>query len=349
MKGDKFIFKPKEIKDGGISPRIIRLTDEEYTCNHLYFHNRSFTPDDKKVVFESAKDGGNNLFVIDLATNMVTQLTEGKNLDYFGYISRDGNKVFFGDEGCIKAVRFDTLEEEIVVDAHGMTDCKVTKCSGAFPSWDGKKLVCFYEANPDFGLIVKDLETGEQKVIIHGEQPLRHCQFCPNDHNLILYAHEGNWATIKARMWLTNADGSNNRRVRDHDDGDYEQAGHEFWANTEQKLYFTVRRDGKVFFSYFDVDANTEVTMFELDNEHGTVTMDDRYIIADSKHGYGEMYIVKISTGEVRVLCYQRMSWVKSMSRFHPHVTVSYKTNKAIYTTDYYGNPGVFIADIPEF
>ncbi len=349
MKGDTFTFKPKEIKDGGISPRVIRLTDEKYTCNHLYFHNRSFTPDDKKVVFQSTMDGGNNLFVINLETNVVMQLTEGKNLDYFAHISRDGKKVFFGEEGYIKAVYFDTLEEEIVINAHNMTEHKVVKCSGAFPSWDGKKLVCFYEASPDFGLIVKNLESGEQKVIVHGEQHLRHCQFCPKDNNLILYAHEGDWDTIKARMWLINADGSNNRRVRHHDDGDYEQAGHEFWGNTERKVYFTIRREGRVFFSNFDVDTNTENTMFELDNEHGTITMDDKYIIADSKRGDGEIYIVKIATGEVKVLCYQRMSWEKSMYRFHPHVTVSYNTNKAIFTTDYYGNPGVFIADIPEF
>jgi Tol biopolymer transport system component len=150
-------------------------------------------------------------------------------------------------------------------------------------------------------------------------------------------------------MWLINADGTGNRRVRDHDDGDQEAAGHEFWGNTGVRLYFTVRREGKVFFSYFDVTTNKEVTMFELDNEHGTITSDDKCIICDSKRGNGEMYIVDITTKEVKVLCYQKMSWRREMSRFHPHVTVSYNTNKAIYTSDGFGNPGVFIADIPSF
>jgi oligogalacturonide lyase len=349
MKGDVFTFVPQKIQDGGISPNVIRLTDERYACNHLYFHNRSFTPDDKQVVFESEKDGGNNLFIIDLASNKVTQLTQGYKLDYFGYPSRDGKKVFFGADGCIKTVRLDTFEEEVIVRAQDIVKETVTKCSGAFPSWDGKKLVCFYEANPDFGLIVVDLVTGDKKVIIHGEQPLRHCQFCPNDHSLIIYAHEGTWETIKARMWLINADGTNNRRVRDHDDGDYEAAGHEFWANTGRRLYFTVRREGRVFFSYFDADTNKEETLFELDNEHGTITQNDKYIICDSKRGDGEMYLVNLATKEVKVLCYQKMSWKKEMSRFHPHVTVSYNTNKAIYTSDGFGNPGVFIADIPVF
>ena len=348
MKGDKFTYIPKEVDLGGISPKVIRLTDENETANHLYFHNRSFSPDDTKVIYESERDGGNNLFMFDLLTNEVTQLTEGKQLDYFGYMSRDGKKVFFGDSGCIKAVDIATLEEEIIVDAKELAGDGVTKCSGAFPSWDGKKLVCFYEANPDFGLIVVNLETGEKKIILHGVQPVRHCQYCPFDHDLILYAHEGTWEFIKARMWLINDDGSNNRRVRDHDDGDGEAAGHEFWGNTKKQLYFTVRREGLVFFSYYDVDADKEVTMFELDNEHGTITANDKYIICDSKRGEGEMYIVNIETGKVDLLCYQKMSWARKMSRFHPHVTVSYNTNKAIFTTDGYGKPGVFIADIPE-
>jgi hypothetical protein len=44
------------------------------------------------------------------------------------------------------------------------------------------------------------------------------------------------------------------------------------------------------------------------------------------------MYIVKLETGEVKVLCYQKMSWNSKMSRFHPLVTVSYHTNQAIFT-----------------
>jgi hypothetical protein len=109
-----------------------------------------------------------------------------------------------------------------------------------------------------------------------------------------------------------------------------------------------VRRDGKVFFSYYDVDLDKEVTMFDLTTNtahyHGRQIHHLR-----QQRGDGEMYIVKLETGEVKILCYQKMSWERKMSRFHPHVTVSYTTNQAIFTTDCYGKPGVFIADIPTF
>jgi Tol biopolymer transport system component len=354
MKGQTFTFTPTKMEDKGISPNVIRLTDERYTCNHMYFHNRSFTPDDKFVIFQSMMHGTNNLYKLELATNTVTKLTHGYDIDYFGYPSRDGKKVYFGVAGCIRTVDLDTCEEEVILRAQDLVKENVTKCSGAFPSWDGKKLVCFYEAMPDFGLIVLDLVTGDKKIIIHGDQPLRHCQFCPNDHNLIMYAHEGSRAVVKSRMWLINADGSNNRRVRSVDDGEFASAGHaghEFWANIGRRIYYTVRLEGKLYFSTIDLDTGKEETLFELDNEHGTITQDDKYVITDSSRGNGEMNIVNLATKEKKVLCYHNFSWSGAeMSRLHPHPTVSYNTRKCIYTTDGFGpKPGVFVADIPYF
>jgi Tol biopolymer transport system component len=307
-------------------------------------------------------DVGNNLYIVELATNKATQLTEGYNLDYFAYPSRDGKKVFFGANGCIKAVRLDNLQEEIIVRAQDLVKEKVVKCSGAFPSWDGKKLICFYEAAPEYGLIVVDLVTGDKKIILQGDQHVRHMQFCPNDNNLILFAHEGG-SKKGIRSWLINADGSNYRPVRDCVDRDREEAvSHEFWANTSRKVYFTIRkqREGKTYIACVDLETNKEETLFEVNTAHGTITQDDKYIICDSKGDNGEIWITSLATRERKPLCHHNFIWaergvssrdeVLKASRLHPHPTVSYTTNKCIYTTnDVVNNAGVFIADIPSF
>ena len=348
MKGDTFPFSPQKVDQGGQSPCVTRLTPDGEVCNHLYFTNRSYTSDDRKIIYQSERDGGNALFCIDLDKNTVTQLTEGKNLDYFPHPSRDNKLVFYGDGACIRAVNIETLEETTLLDAGELTGLPVKKCSGTFPSWDGKKLVCFYEAPdvPEYGLIVINLEDGSAKVILRGTQHVRHCQFCPQDYDLIVYAHEGNWATIDARMWLIRADGSENRRVRDHDDGE-EQVGHEFWANTKRIIYFTVRREGKVYFSQYDVDAGRESTLFELDNEHCSISPADDVVIADNKYGDCAMLLATLD-GKTVPLCYPEMSWKREMSRFHPHPTFNYAGDKVIYTTDAFGTPGVFTAEIPK-
>jgi hypothetical protein len=63
----------------------------------------------------------------------------------------------------------------------------------------------------------------------------------------------------------------------------YEAAGHEFWANTEKAVYFyrPARRAGVL----FQISGGAETrnhAVLELDNEHGTITQDDRYILCDS-------------------------------------------------------------------
>ena len=349
MKGESFPFTPQVHPDTGVSPRVLRVTDEKYTCNHLYFTSRAFTPDDKKLVFESDQDGGHNLFVLDFEKNEYMQLTEGKDLDYFPYVDRGGEKVFFGYKNHFYSVDLNTCEEKIIFDAVDLVGHDVFKVGGAYQSWDGKKVVTFFEADPDYGLIVTDLESGESKIILRGDQPVRHCQFCPHDNNLIVYAHEGNWEKIQARMWLVNADGTNNRRVRDHDDGLEEAVGHESWANTEKKLFYKIRRksDGKTFIASFDIDANKETVLTECPHNHGIATADDRYFVADWNGG--PMHIVDLKTLEIQTLCNPNMTWIKGKSRFHPHPTSSNKGDRIVYSTDAYGeNPGVFVVEIPQ-
>jgi hypothetical protein len=53
MKGKLYPFKPVVYEDRGVSPKVTRITDETWIANHLYFTNCSFTPDDKKIIFES--------------------------------------------------------------------------------------------------------------------------------------------------------------------------------------------------------------------------------------------------------------------------------------------------------
>lgn len=347
MKGRQLHFEPQLLDHPGISPRVVRLTDPAYACNHLYFHNRSFTPDDAVVIFQSSLASGHNLFSLRLATGSVTQLTEGRELDYFAHISRDGKEVFFGADGCIMAVNLDTLAERLVLDARQHIGDGVTKCSGAFQSWDGNQLVCFFEAAPEYGLLLKDLRTGEERVLLRGAQHIRHCQFCPMDHQLILYAHEGNWATIQARMWLYDLASNRSRRLRDHDEGTAEQVGHEFWANHSRRVLFTMRGDGNIRVAEYDLDQEKEQVLMRLNNVHGCLSQDDAYFISDSRPSQGEMNIVKLATMEQRVLCHHNMSWVKGMSRYHPHVTSSYASDQVIFTSDGLGGqPGVFLADI---
>ena len=68
MKADTFTFQFQEMENKGSARRVTRVTDLTTPSNHLYFTQRSFTPDSKKVVFLSERDGGFNLFSLDIET-----------------------------------------------------------------------------------------------------------------------------------------------------------------------------------------------------------------------------------------------------------------------------------------
>lgn len=352
MKGKIYPYNPVVYEDRGVSPKVTRITDETWIANHLYFTNCSFTPDDKKIIFESEIDGGNNLFCLDLEKNEIKQLTERRILDYFPHPSRDGKKVFFGEGRYVMSVDIETCEEEILLDANELVGHDVYKCSGTNPSWDGTKLINFFEAAPDYGFIVTDLITGQSEIILRGDQPVRHSQFCPTDSNLILYAHEGkSWD--KTRMWLIDADGSNNRRVRIDPDGDAVHCFHESWSHHEKVVYFTmrIRAENKTYFTRRNIETNEETIMFPLDQFHMSISPDDTMIAGDNKEGDRQIHIINMANAEVKSLCYPNMSFRGGpiASRFHPHPTFNNKGDKVIYSTDGFAYPGVFVAEVPKF
>lgn len=347
MKGDYINYKPEVIKDDGISPKVTRITEMKYSSHHLYFPNPSFTRDDSKIVFQANNEGGYDLYCLDLKQNRIRQLTEGRNLDHFPFISWDGKKVYFGDGPSIWVLDLESLEEKQLLHAPDLVGKPVKKASGTFPSYDGKRLVCFYEAEADYGLIMIQLDTGESKIIVRGEQPVRHCQFCPMDNDLLVYAHEGKWHTIQNRMWLVNYDGSNNRPVRKQVEG--EQVGHEFWANKSKKVFFTLYREDGNYIKNYDVDKNEEETIIKIDNCHSMIDPNDRFVAADNNHGKAdELFLVDIETRKAHVLCYPKMSWAKGTARFHPHPSFSSKGDKVIYTSDAGGSAAVYVAEIPD-
>jgi oligogalacturonide lyase len=349
MKDSRFSFTFQNIEDKGSAKRVTRLTDLTSPSHHLYFTQRSFTPDGKKVVFLSQRDGGFNLYGLDAETGEVLQITEGRNLGYFPFIGWDGSSVFFGEGSGLWVVDLRSLAETRLLDVGEKIGRKVTRVGGTYQSYDQSKVVCFYESpaaegnKGNYGLIVFGLDNGESKVIVQGEQPVRHCQFCPLDSELILYAHEGSWETIQTRMWLVRTDGSDNHPVRKQVEG--ERVGHEFWANKSKTVYFTIYRGDESEIRKVDLESKTEELVISIENCHAMIDPQDRYLVADNNRGCADqLFLIDLATKEDRVLCYPRMSWKEG--RFHPHPTFSPGSDRVIYTSDFEGTPAVYLAKL---
>ena len=346
MKGEstKAPFAP--IRDaGGISPEVVRVSDLRWPTHHVYFTQRSFTPDDRTLIVLAKKGEGFDLHKVDIASREMVRLTEGRSLDYFPFPAWDGKSVIFGNGPSLWRVALADMQEEELVNVSDLAGRTVTKVGGAYQSCDGARIVCFYEAKPEFGLVVYEAATRKARVIIKGSQPLRHCQFSPLDPRLLVYAHEGKWETIPDRMWLIRADGSDNRKVRETPKG--ERVGHEFWANRSRTVYFTVYRGEESEIRLKNLDSGVESLLVTLDNCHSAIHPQDRYLVADNNRGKADdLNLIDLATRKVETLCYPRFSWKES--RFHPHATFSTRGDRVVFTSDFEGTAAVYIARLPE-
>lgn len=344
MKGESVAVRFQKIADAGVSPEVVRVSDLRWPTHHVYFTQRSFAPDGRSLVVLAKRDAGFDLHCIDLEAQRMVRLTEGRTLDYFPFVAWDGRSVLFGQGASLWQVGLADQKERELLDVAKLTGRPVTRVGGAYQSCDGARVVCFYEAKPEFGLVVLDMASGSARVIVKGAQPVRHCQFCPLDPGLILYAHEGAWETISDRMWLIQADGTANRKVRVTPEG--ERVGHEFWANRSRTVYFTVYRGEESEIRRKSLDSGEESLVIALDNCHAAIDPNDRWLVADNNRGRAEeMFLVSLATLESRVLCYPKFSWKES--RFHPHPTFSPQGDRVVYTSDRDGTAAVYIARVP--
>lgn len=101
-------------------------------------------------------------------------------------------------------------------------------------------------------IITVNLQTGAVKELLHSTDWLNHFQFSPTDPTLLMYAHEGAWWDVD-RLWLMRvaagaplpgaaaaspSDGPSQPMLVQKRIMAMETAGHEFWSNDGQWVYY---------------------------------------------------------------------------------------------------------------
>ncbi|MBS1203217.1 MAG: oligogalacturonate lyase [Proteobacteria bacterium] len=354
---------------------VIRLTPPHIICHRNYFYQKCFTRDGGKLLFGGAFEGHWNYYLLDLARHEATQLTEGSGDNTFGgFLSADDRSLWYVKNSReLRRVDLHTLEEHIVyqVDddwvAYGtwVANSACTKLVGIEikksdwqPLTDWQKFRDFYFTQPECRLIRIDLHSGKRDTLLQEKRWLGHPIYRPFDDSTVAFCHEGPRDVIDARMWLINEDGSNLRKVRQHQPG--ESFTHEFWVPDGSALYYVAHQENDPRRYLYSADPRTlenhqlmaiPPCSHLMSNEDGSLVVGD-----GAPHHTGDIHlndpfiwVFNINSGEQTAICQHNSSWkVLDGDRqvTHPHPSFTPDNQWVLYTSDAEGMPALYLARV---
>lgn len=375
MKGKIIPLNFRTRLDSQTGHEVIRMTPPHIICHRNYFYQKCFTQDGSKLIFGGAFEGHWNYYLLDIAGQQATQLTDGAGDNTFGgFLSADDQSLWYVKNSReLRRVCLASFEEQIVyqVDdewvAYGTwvanSDC--TKLVGIEikkrdwqPLTDWSKFRAFYFTQPECRLINIDLRTGEQQVILQEKRWLGHPIYRPFDDSTVAFCHEGPRDAIDARMWLINPDGSNLRKVRQHAAG--ESFTHEFWVPDGSALYYVAHKEKdpqRYLCSADPLTLENRQLMAIPPCSHLMSNHDGSLIVGDgAPHNTGDIslndpfiWVFDINAGTQKAICQHNTSWkVLDGDRqvTHPHPSFSPDNQWVLYTSDEEGMPALYLARV---
>lgn len=375
MKGKIIPLSFRTRQDSLTGHDVIRMTPPHIICHRNYFYQKCFTRDGGKLIFGGAFEGHWNYYLLDIARQQATQLTEGAGDNTFGgFLSADDRALWYVKENQqLRRVDLDSLEERVVYEvdsdwvAYGTwvanSDCTrlvgiEIKKSDWQPLTDWRKFREFYFTHPECRLINICLQTGERRVMLQEKRWLGHPIYRPFDDHTVAFCHEGPRDVIDARMWLINEDGSNLRKVRQHGAG--ESFTHEFWVPNGSALCYVAHKENdpkRYLFSADPLTLENRQLMAIPPCSHLMSNDDGTLIVGDgAPHNTGDIslndpfiWVFDIAKGTQTAICQHNTSWkVLNGDRqvTHPHPSFSPDNQWVLYTSDEEGMPALYLARV---
>ena len=382
-KGSEIQLDFQTVNDPQTGATVTRLTPPDVLCHRNYFYQKCFTQDGRKLLFAAEFDGHRNYYLLDLASQKAVQLTEGAGDNTFGgFLSPDDRFLFYvKNDRTLQRVSLDTLAEKTVYQVpedkvgYGtwVANSRCSKLVGieiAREDWvplnDWKVFHDFYHKGPRCRLLLVDLDTGETSVIVEEKQWLGHPIYRPYDDSTVAFCHEGPHDLVDARMWLVNEDGSQLRKVKTHAPG--ESCTHEFWTPDGSALLYVSYLKGQAqrHIRRYDPQTQQDVKLMAMpacshlmSNNDGTLLVGDGsgtpLDVADSASHRIEndpfLYLFDTQSRRHVALAAHNSSWrVLDGDRqvTHPHPSFTPDERQVLFTSDYEGQPALYLATISE-
>lgn len=385
-KGATIQLQFHEFTDPSTGVRVTRLTPPDVVCHRNYFYQKCFTNDGGKLLFGALFDNENwNCYLLDLKTQVARQLTdgEGKVDNTFGcFLSPDDKWLYYTKAGReLRRVDLESLVEQVIYTVPAgykgygtwVANSGCTKLVGIevvegdlMPLKSWAEFAEQYHRNPRCRLIVIDIANGTSRVIMEQAKWMGHPLYRPFDDNTVAYCHEGPHDLVDARMWLIDEDGSNVRKVKEHEAG--ESCTHEFFVPDGSKMMYVSYKKGShdrwiCVADPLTLKNEAVLTMppcsHLYSNYDGSLAVGDGcdtpQDVADASGHEHEndpfLYLFDLRSKATRKICEHRTSWKvlrNDRQVTHPHPSFTPDDKRVLFSSDFEGEPAVYLADLPK-
>jgi oligogalacturonide lyase len=387
--GDTWPSEASSFRDEGTGRTIRRLTTTGNNV-HLYFTENSFDASGGSIIFSSDRASGAallphehpcyNLFRMDLASGVITQLTDEP--EGVGSVTKtpDSQLIVYISGNRVRALDTTsgvttTVYEETGAFSMGAPSIAVNRRYVAFcrnelvevprgPNYTGFK-ESFYRIK-DGRVTLAYLDGSGALDAFKDTHWLGHFQFCPDDPTIGSFCHEGPWHLVTQRIWLLDFAAREARPCFRQVEQD--SVGHEFW--TQDGLIFFDNRgpghDGTITSDRSQavahevaVNENTMVPYVGLADRRGAVVRqidmpfycnhyhanpDNSVLVGDD---VDDLVLIDISGEQAqltKLVTSHGTSWHTQSSHCHP--TWSWDGSQILYASDRGGRVNLYLVDV---
>lgn len=384
--GKRFPSEKYTLIDKTTGVPITVLTSPETSDAKLYQTHPQWTADGKYVIFRSSdrsSDKKGQAYAVSEQTGDIIQLTDGEGTGTGSLnVARLSNKLYYfrmeKEDKKLIELNLDSLfadserkqvKSKSAYERYIVTLPKNLRESGGFTLDADEKTVYvgvrlldqepekvdnpegYRIAQVPSGIRAIDLTTGKISTVVDVPFTMGHVQANPFLSGEILYCQETG-GDAPQRMWITSADGSDNRPLFEESLTDW--VTHEAWVDKDH-VYFNVMghldRLRKQATGLFKINVRTEQVdvLGQLDYGSGfwhcNGSSDGKWAASDNFEG--EVYLINCQTGEKTLLTANHV-----MQPDHTHPTFSPDNSRILIQSGYVTDGkhlDLMIINIPEY
>lgn len=288
------------------------------------------SPDGATIAFSSRRKGSLDLWLVDVKTKELRQLTKNPKNDYEPRWSPDGSKIVFTTD------RNGNQDIWIVdVKSGEETELTHTVTNEDYPSFsqDGSKIV--FTGGPWVAreVHVLDVATKETKQITKGHRLVGAAAFSPPGDKIVYHVYYNSYESGESDVFIVDAAGGEGKKLIDDKIWDYKP----MWSYDGAWIAFSSKRDTACFNVWMIKSDGTnlhKLTTFEdTDARWPNFTKDGRLAFHRIRPHRGLLRAVDVESGATRDLAtfggrIARMSPSPDRSR------IAYELNNAIYVVE---------------